>query len=148
MVTGIEFALAIHRPEVPLDGHRRVADPSQTWRVTVSASVHAGRAERRTIGGRRPGATRPGGSNRSSNASTPRRSAPVPASPPPVPPGPPPEAATTEVVREAASLVGVGSDVAEDTTAAFVIEEAWVGAVTTTLMSGAVTPSRAPAGCT
>ena len=37
-------------------------------------------------------------------------------------------------------MVGVGSDVAEDTTTAFVIEDTWVGAVTTTLMTGAVAP--------
>ena len=48
--------------------------------------------------------------------------------------------AVTEVVVDAASLVGSGSGEAADTTAAFVIEEAWVGAVTTTVMSGAAAP--------
>ena len=37
-------------------------------------------------------------------------------------------------------MIGLGSNVAEDTAASFVIEEAWAGAMTATVMSGAVAP--------
>ena len=53
---------------------------------------------------------------------------------------PPPDVAETTVVLEELSLFADGSDVAEDTDAEFVIEEAWAGAVTTTVMAGAVAP--------
>jgi hypothetical protein len=57
-----------------------------------------------------------------------------------VPAVPPPDVAETRVALEELSLFGEGSDVAEDTNAEFVIEEAVAGAVTTTVMAGAVAP--------